>query len=160
MPRHTEPSANNALGVLLQRMMRGADVRSENVRSIAGHPGLQPDILITEAGRAPIIIEAEFEPARTVEAEAESRLGLEVVEDHRTVEAVIALRYPDSVADADDLNPALSDARLSYCVLYAEESESRFPESGLADRHCWQSCRYDPVGIGAPEGRQRRRGRP
>ena len=130
MPRHTEPSANNALGVLLQRMMRGADVRSENVRSIAGHPGLQPDILITEAGRAPIIIEAEFEPARNVEAEAESRLGLEVVEDHRTVEAVIALRYPDSVADADDLNAALSDARLSYCVLYADQSESRFPESG------------------------------
>ncbi len=130
MPRHTEPSANNALGVLLQRMMRGADVRSENVRSIAGHPGLQPDILITEAGRAPIIIEAEFEPARTVEAEAESRLGLEVVEDHRTVEAVIALKYPTSVADADDLNAALSDARLSYCVLYADGSESRFPESG------------------------------
>ena len=130
MPRHTEPSANNALGVLLQRMMRGADVRSENVRAVVDQPGLQPDILITEAGRAPIIIEAEFEPARNVEAEAESRLGLEVVEDHRTVEAVIALRYPDSVADADDLNAALSDARLSYCVLYAEESESRFPESG------------------------------
>ena len=34
------------------------------------------------------------------------------------------------MADADDLSAALSDARLSYCVLYAEESESRFPESG------------------------------
>ena len=130
MPRQTEPSANNALGILLQRMMRGCNVRSENVRSIVGHPGLHPDILITEPGRAPVIIEAEFEPAWKAESEAESRLGLEVVEDHRRVETVIALQYPEYVADADDLSAALSDARLSYCVLYAEESENRFPESG------------------------------
>ena len=130
MPRQTEPNANNALGILLQGMMHGCSIRSENTQAIVGQAGLQPDIFITEAGRAPIIIEAEFEPARTVESEAEARLGLEVVEDHRTVEAVIALKYPESVADADDLNAALSDARLSYCVLYAEESESRFPESG------------------------------
>ncbi len=99
MPRQTEPNANNALGILLQGMMRGC-----NLRSIVGHPGLQPDIVITESGRAPIIIEAEFEPAHNVEVEAEARLGLEVVEDHRTVEAVIALKYPASVADADDLS--------------------------------------------------------
>ena len=130
MPRQTEPSANNALGILLQRMMRGCNVRSENTQALVDHPSRKPDILITEAGRAPIIIEAEFEPARNVESEAEARLGLEVVEGRRTVEAVIALRYPASLADADDLNAALSDARLLYCVLYAEESESRFPESG------------------------------
>ena len=130
MPRQTEPNANNALGILLQGMMHGCSIRSENTQAIVGQAGLQPDIVITEDGRAPIIIEAEFEPARDVEAEAEARLGLEVVEDQRTVEAVIALKYPESVADADDLNAALSDARLSYCVLYAEESESRFPESG------------------------------
>ena len=130
MPRQTEPSANNALGNLLQRMMRGCTVRSENTQAFVDHPGRQPDIIITEAGRAPIIIEAEFEPAHNVEAEAEARLGLEVVEGHRTVEAVIALKYPESVADADDLNAVLVDTRLSYCVLYAEESESRFPESG------------------------------
>ena len=130
MPRQTEPNVNNALGILLQGMMHGCNVRSENTQAIVGQAGLQPDIVITESGRAPIIIEAEFEPARDVEADAEARLGLEVVEDQRTVEAVIALKYPASVADADDLNAALSDARLSYCVLYAEESESRFPESG------------------------------
>ena len=130
MPRQTEPNANNALGILLQGMMHGATVRSENVRSIVGNPSLQPDIVITEGGRAPIIIEAEFEPAHNVEEEAEARLGLEVEDGRRTVEAVIALKYPESVADADDLNAALVDTRLSYCVLYAEESETRFPESG------------------------------
>ena len=130
MPRQTEPNVNNALGILLRRMMRGCNVRSENTQALVDHPSRKPDILITEAGRAPIIIEAEFEPARNVESEAEARLGLEVVEGRRTVEAVIALRYPGDVADADDLDAALSDARLSYCVLYAEESENRFPESG------------------------------
>ena len=160
MPRQTEPNANNALGILLQGMMHGCNVRSENTQAIVGQAGLQPDIVITEAGRAPIIIEAEFEPARDVEDEAEARLGLEVVEGRRTVEAVIALKYPASVTDADDLNTALSEARLSYCVLYAEESETRFPGNGLADRLDWQPCRHDPAGLRAAEGRQRRRGRP
>ena len=76
--RQTEPSVNSALGALLQRMMYGADVRSERVRSVVDRPSLQPDIIITEQGRAPVIIEAEFEPARNVEAEAEARLGLVV----------------------------------------------------------------------------------
>ena len=62
MPRQTEPSANNALGILLQRMMRGCNVRSENTQALVDHPSRKPDILITEAGRAPIIIESEFEP--------------------------------------------------------------------------------------------------
>ncbi len=130
MPRQTEPSANNALGALLQRMMRDAEVRSENVRAFADHPGLQPDILITSTGRAPVVVEAEFEPARTVEDEANSRLGLEVAEGRRSVEAVIALRYPADVADAANLHDSLSDARLEYCVFHAEPPDSRFPESG------------------------------
>ena len=130
MPRQTEPSINNALGILLQGMMGSATVRSENVRAVAGHAGLQPDVIVTEPGRAPVIVEAEIEPARSVEAEAKSRLGLEVVEGRRTVEAVIALRYPEAVADSDDLGAALSGARLSYCVLRDDPSESRFPESG------------------------------
>ena len=63
MPRHTEPSANNAAGDLLQAMMPRSSVRSENTQAIAGHPGLRPDILITAHGRAPVVIEAEYMPA-------------------------------------------------------------------------------------------------
>ena len=70
-----------------------------------------------------MIVEAEIDPAHNAEAEAKSRLGLEVVEGRRTVEAVIALRYPEAVADADDLAAALSGARLSYCVHYLDESD-------------------------------------
>ena len=131
MPRQTEPSVNNALGALLQPMARAWRVRSENVRAIVDQPGLQPDIILTEPGRAPVIVEAEYEPARTVEAEAKSRLGLEIVDGRRSVEAVVALKYPDAIAGADDLASALSGARLSYCVFNDEAPGiSRFPESG------------------------------
>ena len=56
---------------------------------------------------------------------------MEVVGTARSVDAAIALRYPEGVADEDDLNAALKDARLSYCVLYADGA--RFPESGWLD---------------------------
>ena len=62
MPRQTEPNVNNALGNLLQGMMHGSIVRSDHTQAFVDHPGRQPDILITEAGRAPIIIEAESTP--------------------------------------------------------------------------------------------------
>ncbi len=52
MPQQTEPSANNALGAPLGKMLPTSRVRSENTQTIVGHPGLQPDILITAPGRA------------------------------------------------------------------------------------------------------------
>ena len=131
MPRETEPSVNGALGGLVQGMMRGRRVRSENVRAIVGRPGLQPDVLVTAAERAPVVVEAEFEPARSVEAEARERLGLVTVEGRRRIEAAVALRYPESVAESDDLAAALSEATLRYCVFTMGEGEvERFPESG------------------------------
>ncbi len=48
MPRQTEPNANNALGALLQGMMHGCSIRSENTQAIVGQAGLQPDIVMTE----------------------------------------------------------------------------------------------------------------
>ncbi|MYB77681.1 MAG: SAM-dependent DNA methyltransferase, partial [Chloroflexi bacterium] len=131
MPRQTEPSVNNVLGSVLTGMLARTDVRSENTRTITGHPGLRPDILITANDRAPVVIEAEYLPAVNAEAEAQSRLGLEVAASGRRIEAAIALRYPDAIGDADDLRSALRQARLSYCV-FTEESNgvTRFPASG------------------------------
>ena len=131
MPRHTEPSVNDAMGLLLQTMLFRSSVRSENTRAIAGRPGLRPDILITGLGRSPVVIEAEYMPAANVEPEAKARLGLKVEANRRVIEAVIALRYPEEVGDADELQAALRTAALSYCV-FTEESEgvNRFPASG------------------------------
>ena len=134
MPHQTEPSANNATGSLLQAMLPRSRVRSENTQAISGHPGLRPDILITAPDRAPVVVEAEYMPAHTVEVEAKSRLGLEVASNGRPIEAVIALRYPEDIREAHDLHTALSSARLSYCV-FTEGAEDvhRFPESGWLD---------------------------
>ena len=100
MPHQTEPNANSAMGGLLQTMLPRSEVRSENTKAIVGHPGLQPDILIAAPGRSPIVIEAEYMPAATVEPEAKGRLGLEAEVDGRIIEAVIALRYPNVVGEA------------------------------------------------------------
>ena len=134
MPHQTEPSANNATGGLLQAMLPRSSVRSEHTQAISGHPGLQPDILITAPGHAPVVIEAEYMPAHTVEVEAKSRLGLEAASNRRVIEAAIALRYPEELREAHDLHAALSLARLSYCV-FTEGAEDvhRFPESGWLD---------------------------
>ena len=134
MARQTEPSVNNALGGLLQGMLSRSDVLSENTQTITGHAGFHPDILIVDPGRSPVVIEAEYMPGANVEAEAKSRLGLDVAASGRRIEAVIALRYPDAVSDADDLHAAVAQARLSYCVFTEErEGVSRFPESGWLD---------------------------
>ena len=131
MPRQTEPSANNALGGLLQGMLSRSRVHSENTQAIAGHAGLQPDVLVITPGSAPVVVEAEFEPAQNVEPEAKDRLGLVVASNGRVIEAVIALRYPEDVRQAYDLRAALRSARLSYCVFTEEaDGESRFPSSG------------------------------
>ena len=104
---------------------------SEHTRVIAGRPGLQPDLLITDPGRAPVVIEAEYLPAANVEAEAQDRLGLPLTVHPRPIEAAIALRYPAEVGDAADLRAALAAAGLEYCV-FTEEAAGvqRFPASG------------------------------
>ena len=73
-------------------------------------------------------------PAATVESEAIDRLGLEVASNGRVIEAVIAVRYPGDISNADDLRAAVSEAKLSYCV-FTEETDgpSRFPETGWLD---------------------------
>ena len=133
MPRHTEPSANNALGSLLQVMLGKAMVRSENTQIIEDRPGLRPDILITAAARSPVVVESEYLPAVTVEEEARSRLGLNV-SGGGVIEAAIALRYPAEVGDADDLAAAVADAAMDYCVFTKEGNANvRFPQSGWLD---------------------------
>jgi len=133
MPRQTEPSANNALGNLLQAMLPRSEVRSEHIGTIAGQPGLRPDVLITAPGSTPVVIEAEYMPAAHAEEEARQRLGLETTVFGRRIEAAVALRYPAEVGDANDLRAALSEARLSYCVFTENGGAERFPASGWLD---------------------------
>ncbi len=131
MPRETEPNLNNALGGILRKMMHGTHLRSENTQVIRGNPGLRPDILIAAPGRSSVVIETEYDPALNAEAEARERLGLSIIDHPRPIEAAIALRYPVGLSGVDDLQRALSDARLAYCVFTDDPRDpERFPESG------------------------------
>ena len=135
MARQTEPSVNNAMGgVCCKACCPAVTYGQRTPRPSPGIAGLRPDILIEDPGRSPVVIEAEYMPGANVEAEAKSRLGLDVAASGRRIEAVIALRYPDAVSDADDLHAAVEQARLSYCVFTEErKGVSRFPESGWLD---------------------------
>ena len=129
-PRHSEPSANNELGDLLRGMLYGCDVISENTQLIVGQPSLQLDNLVCGPDRAPVAVEAEYEAVGTAEGDAKARLGLEVVDETHSIEASIALRYPDAVRFADNLRDRLESASLKYAVFYDDEASTRFPESG------------------------------
>ena len=134
MPHQAEGNANNVLGNLLRPMLGKASVLFESSRVIAGQSGKRPDILITSPGRSPVVIEAEYDPARTVEPEARERLGMPVRNATRPIEAAIALRYPAGVDDAYDQRAVIAEAALSYCVYTVEgDTIARFPQSGWLD---------------------------
>ena len=128
MPHQTEPNANNALAVVIRGMLPSCTVLPETTQVFPDHPGRHADVLIAAQGSSPVAVEAEYDPAPEVEQDARERLGLVVAHEPRPIEAAIAVRYPTDVESAYDLAQAISDAQLSFCVLY--DDGSRFPQSG------------------------------
>ena len=128
MPRNTEPRVNAALGELLSELMGPWTVRTENTQVLAENRSWHPDILVSKDDRAPVVIEAEFDPGSGVESDANARLGATEVESGKPVEAVIAVRYPEAVHEAEDVRDELTSSPLSYCTFAT--GEPRFPESG------------------------------
>ena len=139
-PHHAESNANTFLGDLLRPMLGRNAALAQNSRTIVGHPGWQPDLLITAPGRSAVVVEAEYTPAANVEQEAKDRLGHAVTTHRLPIEAAIALRYPAGVDTAPDLRAAVKDARFSYCAFTVTDyrptpegeitETARFPESG------------------------------
>ena len=129
--RHNEKEANFALERRIKQVMHGRQTRAESTRMIAGqgNAGLKPDVLITAKGRAPVIIEAEYSPARNVEEEARDRLGRRIRQQTHPVESVIALRYPDGFEFVKDIDKELAETKdLEYCAVYPKGK--RFPTTG------------------------------
>ncbi len=108
MPRQTEPNANNALGDLLRGMIPRCQVRSGNTQTFSNHPGRHADVLITAPGRSPVVVEVEYKPAPEAKRDAFDRVGLAVQGEPRTIEAAIALRYPETVEEAYDVREAVA----------------------------------------------------
>ena len=101
----------------------------------------QPDILIVQPGAQPVVIENEYLPAHTVEAEARDRLGesldASVVQASGRINAVVALRSPTALHDCvglDDVDGMLEQGvTLEYALLAGPGGVdyTRFPKSGF-----------------------------
>ena len=79
-----------------------------------------PDILINSL--VPVIVEVEFLPAYTVEADAIARLGRIVRTTDQTIEQVIAVRVPQEIKEvvAAQLEEAIINSRLEYCLFSSD----------------------------------------
>ena len=86
-----------------------------------GAAARQPDILVTGEGGVPVVIETEYEPARSVESDAVARLGEVIDHTGRNVEAVLAVRVPTELRDspAGRLSDLVSAAAFRYCCYTA-----------------------------------------
>ena len=111
--RQNEKVTNSYLEKRIKQVMHGRETLAEHTRMLAGqgNAGQAPDIVITAPGRSPVIIEAEYSPAIHVEAEAKEQLGYRIQDQIHRIEAVIALRYPDKFAQADNLDAVLETTR-------------------------------------------------
>ena len=124
-----EPVATTDLARLLQGMTGAAAVEPEPTDVFPG--GKRPDILITAPGRSPVVIEARRLPAANLEQDAVARFALKTVVRNRTLEAVIALRYPAGMTELTAATP------LEYAAFTRADDDTvtRFPQAGwLAGR--------------------------
>ena len=133
---HTSEKAFNALlaQALDWRHPRWR-VNAEQSGVLAGQHGRVPDIIIDPSGAAgsPVLIETEYEPAGSVDADARSRLGSVLVSGD-AVEHVVALRVPAGLARVSpaDLPDEIAKAEFRYRLLSArgEAELVRFPSEG------------------------------
>ena len=132
-----EHTFNSALAAALRarnpRWREPDALQAEPVGVLAG--GKRPDVLVHEDGGSPVVVETEFLPARTVETDAKSRLGVAIPAGNRTIEHAIALRAPESLRRVSQhtLPEAVEKAEYRYCLWSQEESAVRWPRAGWID---------------------------
>lgn len=125
MPRTSEV----ALSTCLAEVPRGKHplwrdhLHVEQTGVFPDHPGLRPDILIQPPTAQPVVVEAEYAPAATVEEDAKSRLGLRPLHTDDPVEQAIAVRIPVSLRRGQaDLAVRIAAADFDYCIFSGDPS--------------------------------------
>ena len=136
-----EDQLNGRLATLLDRMSPHWRALGENKGAFRGSMR-QPDaLIISDGGGRPVVIENEYAPAHTVEAEALDRLGetldVDAAGASGSVTAAVALRSPDflrNLPGADAVDRALADgATLEYALFSGRDKtdRARFPKTGF-----------------------------
>ena len=118
MPTNSERSFNEALARVLRtkhpRWRR--DLAAEQHRAVRG--GGQPDLIVRDPCGAPVVVESEYAPARTVERDAVERLGRALADSGDEIEQCLALRAPDALRHAPQaaLDERTARAAYEYCL--------------------------------------------
>ena len=136
--RLSEATVNKALcKILSEKHVRWQDcIESEKADVLLHAVGKSLDIIVYHPGSLPVIIESEFEPARTVEEDAQSRLGCKLSADGCRIEQVIALKIPSIIATVKQqhLEEALSATVFRYALLMINGlKQTRWPEKGYIE---------------------------
>lgn len=95
---------------------------------------LQPDLVIRPPDGVPVIIETEFEPARSVENDARVRLGQRLQYNGDPIEQTIAVKVPKDLSRVQqgDLSQHIKAAEFHYCTYSGQEAVTavRWPAQG------------------------------
>ena len=134
----TEHTINDAIAQILRNTRHSWQspniVRSENTGTLTGNTK-RPDILVTEQGVSPVVIENEVLPAVTVESEAMERLGHTLKENGKRILSSIAIRTPSRLrslagtALSDDLQLA-DDLEFVLFTGSSDTDAVRWPSEG------------------------------
>ena len=98
----------------------------------------QPDIVVSREGGLTVVVETEYAPAASVEAEAKERLGHQIKLTGEKIEQCIAVKLPAALRQVEQrsLEAAVQTARFFFVVFTIEGEEGlfertvRWPESG------------------------------
>ncbi len=135
MPKTNEIAFNvRLLDVLQTKHPRWRDHVGVEQRDVLRETVLQPDIVIRPPGGVPVIIETEFIPARSVEADATARLGKFLEYNGDLIEQTIAVQVPQELSRAPqgDLKRQIETAEFRYCTFSLQEKDTvvRWPSEG------------------------------
>ena len=135
MPKTNEIAFNvRLLDVLQTKHPRWRDHVGVEQRNVFRETALQPDIVIRPPGGVPVILETEFMPARSVEADATARLGKFLEYNGDLIEQTIAVQVPQELSRAPqkDLERLIEAAEFRYCTFSLQEKDTvvRWPSEG------------------------------
>ena len=131
----TEPDLNPCIAEILGNMSRTWEVSSQLTGQVRESRGLAIDILVKSRGRYPIAIENEYDPANTVQQDAESRLGKNLSNFTGKVTSVVELISPISLkhcrTSAEARKRISEDAEFRYALLTGQTADDyeRFPST-------------------------------
>ena len=131
--RHTEPLLNYVLAEALRERhprWNEKDIVAENTDTLKEKASFHPDILIDIPGSAPVCIEAEKSPGRSVDEDAEGRLGKRLKANGDEVESVIALIYPEHAPEASLSEIANYEFQIAVHTRTPEGPDHRYPRRG------------------------------